>query len=790
MLKRSFDPKDWISAGIILLAALVIYTPVLSPGRVLLPADLLLLTPPWSEESRQLDPAFTHVLRPVWDPLFQFYPARKFLAASLAHGWIPLWNPHAFSGTPFAADGQSAVFYPINWLFAILPLAFAFGFVAFLHTYLTGLFFYLFVRRIGATPAGGIAGALVWMLCGEQVGWQMWQVVDSTLCWLPLCLFFWEGVRRSPNSRQGVGLALAIAMTLLAGHLQFAFYVLLTVASYAVYRPVKWPGDAIIQSLLVAAGYILLGVLISCVQIFATSDLLRLGIRTSAPIEALLPSAIPPAQLGLLVMPQIFGSEQDYLNHPFLAGEYYEKVVYCGASVLVFAAFAIRLHKSGDLSRYWFGLALFSLLMGCGSLVYSVFYYALPLFKSFHGLSRALVLFDFAVAALAAQGISLLDQESPDSRKRPAQLAVFAAALFIVVAYRFGMLSNGPTIAYFLAHDWLIYGLEQAGIALVLITAASLIIFKAPTKFAWIAAALVSVDMILFASGINPGSSSGLLYPPTPETAFITQQLGKSPLDRVLCIGDGNQSHAQSRIVPNGAMSLDWNDVSGSDPLILSRYYSFVRAVNTRDTGQPEPAGQGMVAEAGDSALNLLNVHWIIGRRVLNYSSYRPALAGDVNVYENLSADGPAQLTALSLVAPASDDTSAAQANFLSDGRTNVDDLTVARDAEEAEEARPEGPLVLSENGPGRMSIFASPSTASLLTVSQTFCPGWICKIDGEERPIHVVDGLLAGVFIAPGRHTIVLSFEPAAVQVGLFVSLAGLLIAAFDFMRRSACNG
>jgi hypothetical protein len=38
-------------------------------------------------------------------------------------GLIPLWNPHQFCGAPFIANGQSAFFYPPNWLFLALFVA-------------------------------------------------------------------------------------------------------------------------------------------------------------------------------------------------------------------------------------------------------------------------------------------------------------------------------------------------------------------------------------------------------------------------------------------------------------------------------------------------------------------------------------------------------------------------------------------------------------------------------------------------------------------------------------------
>ena len=45
-----------------------------------------------------------------------YYPTYSYVAQQIKSGTIPLWNPHLFAGMPLAADVQSAIFYPLNWL--------------------------------------------------------------------------------------------------------------------------------------------------------------------------------------------------------------------------------------------------------------------------------------------------------------------------------------------------------------------------------------------------------------------------------------------------------------------------------------------------------------------------------------------------------------------------------------------------------------------------------------------------------------------------------------------------
>ncbi|HMG97553.1 MAG TPA: hypothetical protein VK546_01460, partial [Gaiellales bacterium] len=53
-----------------------------------------------------------HQLPNAYDTDAFYAPFATFLHDRLSHGDVPLWNPFAFSGQPFAADPQSGVFYP------------------------------------------------------------------------------------------------------------------------------------------------------------------------------------------------------------------------------------------------------------------------------------------------------------------------------------------------------------------------------------------------------------------------------------------------------------------------------------------------------------------------------------------------------------------------------------------------------------------------------------------------------------------------------------------------------
>ena len=79
------------------------------------------------------------------------YPNYHFAAQYLRQGIIPLWNPHLYSGAPFAADIQSGLFYPINLLvFLFVPrLTYEWlEYLAIFHFWLAGVTMYLCLRLL------------------------------------------------------------------------------------------------------------------------------------------------------------------------------------------------------------------------------------------------------------------------------------------------------------------------------------------------------------------------------------------------------------------------------------------------------------------------------------------------------------------------------------------------------------------------------------------------------------------------------------------------------------------
>ena len=105
------------------------------------------------------------------DFISQFYPWKKFIYDHVwSHGALPLWNPYLLSGLPFITNMQASMFYPLGFLYYLVPPEWAYGYATIGHCILGSVFMYLFMRGLSASPAGSLISAFVFSFNGYFMG--------------------------------------------------------------------------------------------------------------------------------------------------------------------------------------------------------------------------------------------------------------------------------------------------------------------------------------------------------------------------------------------------------------------------------------------------------------------------------------------------------------------------------------------------------------------------------------------------------------------------------------------
>ena len=178
----------------------------------------------------------------------QFLYWRDFGFRELRHGNLALWNPHLFSGAPFFGGFQSALLYPLNFPYLLLPTGAAINIGISVHVLLIGFFTYLWAHHRGLQPLAALLTGILLMFCGPHF-LHIYAGHLPNLCtmtWVPLIFLAVDGLLEKPTLGWGLLGSFAVAMQILAGHPQYVYYTALSVLIYtviAILYPCR-PGNA------------------------------------------------------------------------------------------------------------------------------------------------------------------------------------------------------------------------------------------------------------------------------------------------------------------------------------------------------------------------------------------------------------------------------------------------------------------------------------------------------------------------------------------------------------------
>lgn len=581
--------------ALVLLAAFAVgfLWPSTLGGRVMLPADLLLVMEPWRHYSG-LFPDFRRVSNPILDAVQQFYPWRKFAGEILRRGEIPLWNPYELCGNPFVGNNQSAVFYPETWLHALMPPERALGWATALYLFCSGSLMYWFLRVLALRRLACIVGALAFMFNGFIIGWLCFPSFRSVPGWLPGMLAAFEMSTRGRRPLWMGVCGLLTGLQFLAGNLHISLYVLVAFVSWVAFRcGVRWRRDGcrpVLVSAASAGGALVVGGLVACVQLLPTLELAGMSSRAGGlAYQAVLDQAIPWQNLLGLLMPDLLGNPVDYNHWGAELGKVYraytESALYVGVLPVLLAPLGWRRQET----RYWLALAACGALLAIGTHLNAVLYFLVPGFRSLSGIGRAVMLVATGVAIAGAIGLDTVLRSGSAARHRSVRMIALSACGLGLL----GLVSGLWTWAFTGRLEASLpgignYTLLQVMRFLVFLGAGCgsvLALLRWPRPGAVLVVAVLAADLYLFMSKFTPHTDPAILALRPRAIETMRMPPGQS---RVLGLG----RDPIRRMAPNTAMIVGLEDVQGSDSLEVGTYRRMLTAGSSERLGfsQPDPA--------------------------------------------------------------------------------------------------------------------------------------------------------------------------------------------------------
>ncbi len=346
------------------------------------------------------------ISNPRCDLAYEFVYWRYFGFNQLSHGNLALWNPHVFCGVPFFGGLQSALLYPPNFLYMVLPLALATNVSIVLHILLAGLFMFLWGWHRGLKPQACFVSAVLLMFCGAFF-MHVYAGHLSNLCamaWVPLIFLSIDGIFDKRTLNWAILGVAAVSMHILAGHPQYVFYTAIASAIYCALSLLNQQQRIRVLSLLAIMG-IWAGLLVA-VQLLTGIQESSYTIRGGGGVEFELAAmfSFPPENLITLIAPNFFGSfyQKSYWGRGYL----WEVSLFFSVTGLLLAIYG-QVYGSARQRRFCMTLIiiLFILALGAHTPLFGLLYKIVPGFNKFRGNSK--FTFQMMVFAAMLAGIGL-----------------------------------------------------------------------------------------------------------------------------------------------------------------------------------------------------------------------------------------------------------------------------------------------------------------------------------------------------------------------------------------------
>ncbi|MBI5449258.1 YfhO family protein [Candidatus Gottesmanbacteria bacterium] len=324
------------------------------------------------------------------DNLLINIPSKLFLIAELRQGRFPFWNPYIFSGSPFLADINLALFYPLNILYFFLPPFQALTAGVVLDVFLGIFGMYSLCRRLRCSAAASILAGIVFGFSGTMVTYTnnipMLQVASLA----PWLLWAWKRFFDTPSLISFLGIVLIASLQVLAGHPQLTYYIWLLAVVFVLFT---CSGKIVFKiGLLGAVAF--LTFLVTGIQTVPFMEFVMLSTRVGRGFGYASFDSLHPLNIIRLLLPNVIGVLREGTAWA-QGGSVYG---YIGAIALLFAYFA---HV-----RFWKIIAGLAFLLALGK--YTPFfwfiYLTIPGVSGFRSPQHFLLLFTIAASVLAAYG--------------------------------------------------------------------------------------------------------------------------------------------------------------------------------------------------------------------------------------------------------------------------------------------------------------------------------------------------------------------------------------------------
>lgn len=721
------------------------------------------------------------------DFILQFRPWKKFIADHFQEtGSLPFWNPFLFSGTPFVANIQASMFYPLGFLYYLVPVERAYLYSTMLHCLLGSCFMYALSRYLRLGVFSAVVSSFLFMYNGYFMA-HMYaghlSLVQNYI-WIPLIVLFFFRFLEEGSYRWPAASGLFLGVQILGGFPQIAFYTILALLGACLFRGEEsLRAGRFRQGIRSCAGFLLVlgvGFSLAAVQVLPTWEFHSLSTRSGGTTYAFATQdSLHPKELIALLYPDVFGNMIDWSYWGNSEGwHFWETCGYMGIIPLCLVFVSGRNERHRPWVLFLKALAVCSLFLSLGE--YNPIYpliYRLPGFHSFRIPAQIIFLYVFGVSLVAGMSVDFIGDKGNRMPRCPAGLLIIlgVASLSLSLVIRafpndffsslFSAFGVPPLSRFDLGafHQRMLFSFDKGTIVLLcgLVLVASRGRGKiGPATFRLCLGAILLVDVASYTFHfVRPLGSTG-----SEEKEKVYSQLSRNASEgRSLVTGASSD--------PNDGLLYRFPSVLGYDPLILKRYAYYVQA----SQGLAQDAGLvhlGVIRDPYDNLMSMLNLRQIAGDRGIEVNDHALPYAFLVDevvikpAHEVLSFMKKAEFEPLKTLVLEPE--SSPRWMPAEDKKGSVGSCSI-----------------LSFEGE-RIQLSVSANHPCYLVLSEVHYPGWRAEVMGKEVPVLRGNYLFRAIPLDAGNHTVTLRFVSWPFRIGLVVSLSALVFSLIIIARGS----
>lgn len=342
---------------------------------------------------------------------------------------LPLWNPYIFNGFPQIADPQVAIFYPVNFLIALITVFSAkiLMYQIVLHYFLAGLFMFLLVKYIFKDYLIGLFAAIAYMFSGFMVGHASHVGMQNTATWLPLIFLITLLLIKKKKFIFSILLGLALAFSFLAGHFQTFLYIFFFLIVFLIYKIIQDKKFIKFKNLKFIALPFVIFLLLVSIQLIPTYQLTKESVRTKLSLELSQTESLNPKSLLNFLNPNH--------NNVAFSGPYRgpwdrtQNYLFIGISTIILSLIGaiFSKHKLKSFLLLMFVIAI-TYSLGKYFFAQPIFYKLIPFLNKIRAPSNMMLITEFCLILLAASGFKFVKDKM---KKKIPYLALFI--LFIII---------------------------------------------------------------------------------------------------------------------------------------------------------------------------------------------------------------------------------------------------------------------------------------------------------------------------------------------------------------------